>query len=73
MNGKGDAVATGSYNNLFRLFNKNSGEDCTLEASRDPTRKRLHVPASSKVGEEGGGRGGDGEGVMTSGIHEGYG
>ncbi|KAG1675988.1 hypothetical protein FOA52_014232 [Chlamydomonas sp. UWO 241] len=50
VNGQGTAVATGSYNNLFRVFNAwgdNSGSgDQTLEASRDPMRKRLQAPPS---------------------------
>ena len=46
MNGKGDAVATGSYNNLFRVFGTSNGNDLTLEASRDPMRKRLQTPPS---------------------------
>lgn len=48
INGKGDAIATGSYNNLFRVFGTWNGADLTLEASRDPMRKRLQTP--SKVG-----------------------
>ena len=46
VNGKGDAVATGSYNNLFRVFGTSNGNDLTLEASRDPMRKRLQTPPS---------------------------
>lgn len=46
INGQGDAVATGSYNNLFRVFATSNGADLTLEASRDPMRKRLQVPPS---------------------------
>jgi len=45
-NGSGTAVATGSYNNLFRVFNTQDRTDMTLEASRDPMRKRLQVPPS---------------------------
>lgn len=41
INGTGDAVCTGSYSNTFRLFQNLSGQDATLEASRDPMRKRL--------------------------------
>ena len=52
MNGAGDAIATGSYNNLFRVFGTWNGTDLTLEASRDPMRKRLQAPAS-KVGLDG--------------------
>lgn len=46
INGPGDGIATGSYNNLFRMFGTWNGNDSTLEASRDPLRKRLQVPAS---------------------------
>ena len=46
MNGQGDAIATGSYNNLFRVFGTWNGTDLTLEASRDPMRKRLQAPPS---------------------------
>ncbi len=45
MSGRGDAIATGSYNNLFRVFGAWNGTDLTLEASRDPMRKRLQTPA----------------------------
>jgi hypothetical protein len=45
MSGRGDAIATGSYNNLFRVFGAWNGTDMTLEASRDPMRKRLQAPA----------------------------
>ncbi len=44
MNGRGDAIATGSYNNLFRVFGTWNGQALTLEASRDPMRKRLQTP-----------------------------
>lgn len=46
MNGSGDGIATGSYNNLFRVFGTWNGTDMTMEASRDPMRKRLQAPAS---------------------------
>ncbi|MEW5303013.1 MAG: hypothetical protein WDW38_003885 [Sanguina aurantia] len=46
MSGRGDSIATGSYNNTFRVLGASSGADLTLEASRDPMRKRLHVPPS---------------------------
>ncbi len=49
MNGQGDAIATGSYNNLFRVCGTWNGTDMTLEASRDPMRKRLQAPASGKA------------------------
>ena len=44
MSGRGDAIATGSYNNLFRVFGAWNNQDLTLEASRDPMRKRLQTP-----------------------------
>mmetsp|Transcript_16548 Transcript_16548/g.35802 ORF Transcript_16548/g.35802 Transcript_16548/m.35802 type:complete len:478 (-) Transcript_16548:866-2299(-) len=47
MNGRGDAIATGSYNNLFRVFGTWNGTDLTLEASRDPMRKRLQTPSKT--------------------------
>ncbi|EFJ50465.1 hypothetical protein VOLCADRAFT_73784 [Volvox carteri f. nagariensis] len=47
MSGRGDAIATGSYNNLFRVFGAWNGTDLTLEASRDPMRKRLQQPAKT--------------------------
>jgi hypothetical protein len=44
MNGTATHIASGSYNNLFRVFGSSdaapSGEAC-LEASRDPMRKRV--------------------------------
>eukprot|EP00955_Chlamydomonas_euryale_P071961 361250-Chlamydomonas_euryale.AAC.29 len=46
INGSGTGIATGSYNNLFRVFNAWDGTDATLEASRDPMRKRLQAPPS---------------------------
>lgn len=36
-------MATGSYNNLFRVFGTWNNTDLTLEASRDPMRKRLNA------------------------------
>lgn len=50
INGKGDAIATGSYNNLFRVFDTWNGVDLTLEASRDPMRKRLQAPSKVRGG-----------------------
>lgn len=44
INGRGDAIATGSYNNLFRVFGTWNNQELTLEASRDPMRKRLQTP-----------------------------
>ncbi len=46
INGQGTGIATGSYNNLFRVFGTWNGTDMTLESSRDPMRKRLQAPAS---------------------------
>ncbi|XP_053673963.1 protein phosphatase PP2A 55 kDa regulatory subunit [Anopheles nili] len=34
-NGNDSAIMTGSYNNFFRIFDRNSNKDVTLEASRD--------------------------------------
>lgn len=34
-NGKDTSIMTGSYNNFFRVFDRNSKKDVTLEASRD--------------------------------------
>ncbi|XP_036674047.2 protein phosphatase PP2A 55 kDa regulatory subunit isoform X1 [Drosophila suzukii] len=34
-NGKDSSIMTGSYNNFFRVFDRNSKKDVTLEASRD--------------------------------------
>ncbi|KAJ3671088.1 hypothetical protein LUZ60_008514 [Juncus effusus] len=42
--GDGSRVATGSYSNLFRVFENNSSankEGTTLEASRNPTRRQV--------------------------------
>ncbi|KAF5841886.1 PP2A-twin subunit [Dunaliella salina] len=47
INGKGDAICTGSYNNMFKVFGVNNGVDLTLEASRDPMRKRLQTPSKT--------------------------
>lgn len=51
VNGSCDAVASGSYNNIFRVFGFNPNTpntmnyELSLEASRDPLRKRLQTPA----------------------------
>lgn len=34
-NGNDTSIMTGSYNNFFRIFDRNSKKDVTLEASRD--------------------------------------
>ena len=44
--GSGAHVATGSYSNCFRVVARADASDATLEASRDPQRKRLSVPPS---------------------------
>eukprot|EP00798_Chlamydomonas_sp_ICE-L_P028256 gene28256-31361_t len=49
MNGRGDAICTGSYNNLFRVFGSWNQTDTTMEASRDPMRKRLQAPSSKNA------------------------
>lgn len=49
--GSGGHLATGTYTNSFRVLSVdglaagNAGADTTLEASRDPQRKRLLAPA----------------------------
>ncbi|KAI8474072.1 MAG: PP2A-twin subunit [Monoraphidium minutum] len=40
MNGDATHVASGSYSNSFRVFGAQSGAEGTLEATRDPMRKR---------------------------------
>eukprot|EP00798_Chlamydomonas_sp_ICE-L_P011588 gene11588-34291_t len=47
INGRGDAIATGSYSNLFRSFGTWNNQDQTVESSRDPMRKRLHSATKS--------------------------
>ena|SRR5579875_1643905 len=42
----GSHVATGSYANCFRVVSRANGADATLEASRDPQRKRLNTAPS---------------------------
>uniref|UniRef100_A0AAY4DM12 Serine/threonine-protein phosphatase 2A 55 kDa regulatory subunit B n=1 Tax=Denticeps clupeoides TaxID=299321 RepID=A0AAY4DM12_9TELE len=39
-NGSDSAIMSGSYNNFFRLFDRNSQRDITLEASRDANKPR---------------------------------
>ncbi|KAF7029726.1 hypothetical protein CFC21_041407 [Triticum aestivum] len=45
--GDGLRVATGSYSNIFRVFNCGAGgsEVTTLEATRNPTRRQIQNPA----------------------------
>ena len=38
ISGNSENVATGSYSNYFRVFNVNSGNESTLEASKTPQR-----------------------------------
>jgi len=45
MDSTGSRIASGSYNNLFRVFSATTGNETTLEASRDPMRVRIHMPA----------------------------
>ena len=46
LSGKGDHFATGTYNNFFRVLDRQQGAgDIFLEASRDPLRRRLATPA----------------------------
>ncbi|CAL8469686.1 g9227 [Coccomyxa elongata] len=51
--GDGSHLATGTYSNCFRALSiegmeeNEAGADVTLEASRDPQRKRLHTHAKS--------------------------
>ncbi|KAL6756775.1 WD40-repeat-containing domain protein [Haematococcus lacustris] len=66
MNGKGDAIATGSYNNMFRVFGTWNSADLTLEASRDPMRKRLTTPSKANrfaIRKNGVGKRGAGDGA----------
>jgi len=50
-NGDGSAIMTGSYNNFFRIFDRKSKENVTLEASRDNCRPReLLKPKKINVG-----------------------
>jgi hypothetical protein len=48
VNGTGEFVASGSYNNKFRIFGCSNGVELSLDASRDPLRKRMQTPP--KVG-----------------------
>ncbi len=44
MNGNATHLASGSYNSMFRVLGCYNGSDTSLEASRDPMRKRLQTP-----------------------------
>ena len=37
------SILTGSYNNVFRVFNRDSGLDTALEASRDNIATATHM------------------------------
>lgn len=39
-NGSDSAIMTGSYNNFFRMFDRNTRRDITLEASRESSKPR---------------------------------
>lgn len=60
MSGDGRHFATGTYSNFFRVVAADGSGDSLLEASRDPTRKRLASSAKlpSRFGLSRGGRGG---------------
>lgn len=45
MSGDGKHFATGTYSNFFRVVGHESGGESLLEASRDPSRKRLQSSA----------------------------
>jgi hypothetical protein len=49
LSGDGQHLATGSYNNLFRVFGVRDAADLILEASRDPQRRRLQAPTPARV------------------------
>jgi len=44
MNGDASYIASGSYSNSFRVFGARNAADSTLEATRDPMRKRMQTP-----------------------------
>jgi len=44
MSRSGDMVATGTYNNSFKVFGVPGGGETSLEATRDPLRKRAATP-----------------------------
>mmetsp|Transcript_5755 Transcript_5755/g.10879 ORF Transcript_5755/g.10879 Transcript_5755/m.10879 type:complete len:509 (-) Transcript_5755:572-2098(-) len=51
ISGGGENVATGSYSNLFRVFNVASGNESTLEASKTPQRRqRSPAKLTSRLG-----------------------
>ncbi|KAL4431604.1 hypothetical protein ABPG77_001446 [Micractinium sp. CCAP 211/92] len=58
MSGDGRYFATGTYSNFFRVVGADGGCDSLLEASRDPTRKRLQggakLPSRFGLGRGGG-------------------
>lgn len=42
-NGSDSAIMTGSYNNFFRMFDRNTRRDVTLEASRENSKPRASL------------------------------
>ncbi|KAI3670531.1 hypothetical protein L1987_87869 [Smallanthus sonchifolius] len=50
LSGDGQRVATGSYSNLFRVFGCHPGstEATTLEASKNPMRRQVQTPSTSR-------------------------
>ncbi|KAI3806839.1 hypothetical protein L1987_22754 [Smallanthus sonchifolius] len=50
LSGDGQRVATGSYSNLFRVFGCHPGstEATTLEASKNPMRRQVQAPSTSR-------------------------
>ncbi|XP_055793011.1 serine/threonine-protein phosphatase 2A 55 kDa regulatory subunit B delta isoform isoform X1 [Salvelinus fontinalis] len=44
-NGSDSAIMTGSYNNFFRMFDRNTRRDITLEASRENSKPRAILKA----------------------------
>lgn len=44
MNRSCNMIATGTYNNSFKVFSNPSGAEACLDASRDPLKKRVQSP-----------------------------
>uniref|UniRef100_A0ACD5VMU0 Uncharacterized protein n=1 Tax=Avena sativa TaxID=4498 RepID=A0ACD5VMU0_AVESA len=69
--GDGLRVATGSYSNIFRVFNCSAGDDevTTLEATRSPTRRQTQNPARPMRSTitRGGRRGAENTGIDANG------
>lgn len=53
MSGDGAHFATGTYSNFFRVVGHDGSGDALLEASRDPTRKRLGAGGGGKAAPSG--------------------